>query len=76
MTTIDVGITEGDLLSELAAELLANQRQPGDVDAAQLADATGMTVDKCRKLLERKVKAGALAKVKLNGRDVVYRRKV
>lgn len=81
MTTIDIGITENDLLQSLAAELRAQPqrttRLPGDFTRRELQEATGKSRDKVAAFLREKVAKGELVGlwVRDNGQTMfVYRK--
>lgn len=76
----DLNFGYNDLLEELKAEYKYEEREPGDVTAEEMSDATGLTRNWCSELLNKKVRAGELVKLKVmeNGRILpcyVYRRK-
>ncbi len=56
-------VTYNDLLDELRREYGYDKRQPGDVSADDMAEATGLSNTSCRKILNDKVKNGELVKV-------------
>lgn len=67
-----------DLLDYLEELYKLSERQPGDVDAAQLAARLGITPDKARNKLKLEVKKGVLKAVRVRGPNNapmwVYRR--
>ncbi len=72
---IDTGITEGDLLAELAAEMLRNEKQKGEFELSELMQQTGKTKELCRGFLEKKIAAGELYSRRISGSRTVYGRK-
>lgn len=59
---VDTGLTENDLLAELARQMEAEmpRRKPGDVTANDLVKKTGKKREACREFLEKRVRAGEL----------------
>jgi hypothetical protein len=75
--TIDTGITENDLLAELAAAYQTAHRQPGDVDKWMFSAATGLSLNSAARVLREKAAKGELVEERVleNGKWIlVYRR--
>lgn len=60
MPTIDVGITEGDILDEIAREFSASRpvRKPGGVTASELAAKMGTSHNTAKAWLDGKCASG------------------
>lgn len=83
MTTIDTGLSENELLAELARELQEQEykptREPGDFTLKELMKVSGLGKDKAREFLQAKCKAGTLVLLRVrdsDGRCVYVYRKV
>ncbi len=61
----DLNFTYNELLEELKAEYKYEERETGDVTAEEMADATGLTRNWCSELLNKKVRAGELVRVRV-----------
>lgn len=76
----DLTFGYNELMEELKAEFSYPEREPGDVTAQDMADATGLSRNWCTTQLGKKVRAGELVRIRVKGRGVaqpyyVYRRK-
>lgn len=75
----DLNFTYNELLAELTQEFKVEERQPGEVSAADMEKATGMTKNWCSEILLKKFRAGELTRRRVMGEYgktvIVYRKK-
>ena len=75
----DLTFGYNDLLEELKRDYGYNERQSGDISTREMAEALGLSVTACRVILQKKIRAGEIEKVKVKGVgdynfEYVYRR--
>lgn len=74
-----VAIAQNDLLRELVAEAAKSQRQPGDITVREFcqeanSSRVNLSLWQARKYLDDQVVSGKLIKIRLDGKNIVYRK--